>query len=103
MTSVKVMNGNLYIIFDEDDYDTLVSYRLDNGAEIDFSIDDKLVQFVLPNFEVQFNHGPLENVPIEYIESKIDNNNVITLTLKIVNDIKNISFSASSIIHKTYI
>ena len=103
MTSVKVMNGNLYIIFDEDEYDTLVSYRLDNGAEIDFSTDDKLVQFVLPNFEAQFNHGPLENVPIEYIESKIDNNNVITLTLKIVNDIKNISFSASSIIHKTYI
>lgn len=101
MPSVKVINGDLYIIFQENKDDALVSYRLDNGAEIDF-YNDELVQFVLPNFEAQLNQGILSDVPIEYVDTEIVDNR-ITFIIKILNDIKNISINVSSIIHKIYI
>ena len=54
MSQIKVENGDLYISFNENNDDVLVSYKLDNGAEFDF-YDNKLVQLVLTNFENQLN------------------------------------------------
>jgi hypothetical protein len=97
MSQVKVVNNDLYIIFNEID-DVLISYKLDNGAEFDF-YNNELAQIVLPNFESQLNRGSLENVPIELVDTVIDDKK-IKLSIKILNDTINISLDCSSIIHK---
>ena len=99
MPQVKVKNGDLYIIYsDIDDTTSLISYRLDNGAEFDFDNDD-FIQLILPNFESQLNRGVLENVPIDLIDVVIDDTKMI-LSLEIFGDTINISLDCSSIIHK---
>lgn len=98
MSQVKVENGDLYIIFNENKDDVLVSYKLDNGAEFDF-YNNKLVQLVLPNFENQLNRGSLSNVSMELLDVTF-NDTKITLPIKIINDTINISLDCSSIIHK---
>ena len=98
MSQIKVENGDLYIIFNENKDDVLVSYKLDNGAEFDF-YDNKLVQLVLPNFENQLNRGSLSDVSIELLDVTF-NDTKITLPIKIINDTINISLDCSSIIHK---
>lgn len=98
MSQIKVENGDLYIIFNENKDDVLVSYKLDNGAEFDF-YDNKLVQLVLPNFENQLNRGSLSDVSMELLDVTF-NNTKITLPIKIINDTINISLDCSSIIHK---
>lgn len=98
MSQIKVENGDLYIIFNENKDDVLVSYKLDNGAEFDF-YDDKLVQLVLPNFENQLNRGSLSNVSMELLDVTF-NDTKMTLPIKIINDTINISLDCSSIIHK---
>lgn len=98
MSQIKVENGDLYIIFNENKYDVLVSYKLDNGAEFDF-YNNKLVQLVLPNFENQLNRGSLSNVSMELLDVTF-NDTKITLPIKIINDTINISLDCSSIIHK---
>ena len=40
MPQVKIINGDLYIIFKEHKDDMLMSYKLSNGAEVDFFYDD---------------------------------------------------------------
>lgn len=102
MVKIKVINGDLYIFFKENKYDALICYQIDNGVEIDFYNDD-LVQIILPNFESQFNRGSLENVPIECLDIQINEDRNVVLSIKIFNNIHNINFSISSIIHKTYI
>ena len=98
MSQIKVENGDLYIIFNENKDDVLVSYKLDNGAEFDF-YDNKLVQLVLPNFENQLNRGSLSDVPMELLDVTF-NDTKITLPIKIINDTINISLDCGSIIHK---
>lgn len=98
MSQIKVKNGDLYIIFNENKDDVLVSYKLDNGAEFDF-YDNKLVQLVLPNFENQLNRGSLSDVSMELLDVTF-NDTKITLPIKIINDTINISLDCSSIIHK---
>lgn len=98
MSQIKVENGDLYIIFNENKDNVLVSYKLDNGAEFDF-YDNKLVQLVLPNFENQLNRGSLSNVSMELLDVTF-NDTKITLPIKIINDTINISLDCSSIIHK---
>lgn len=98
MSQIKVENGDLYIIFNENKDDVLVSYKLDNGAEFDF-YDNKLVQLVLPNFENQLNRGSLSDVSMELLDVTF-NDTKITLPIKIINDTINISLDCSSIIHK---
>lgn len=98
MSQIKVENGDLYIIFNENQDDVLVSYKLDNGAEFDF-YDNKLVQLVLPNFENQLNRGSLSDVSMELLDVTF-NDTKITLPIKIINDTINISLDCSSIIHK---
>lgn len=98
MSQIKVENGDLYIIFNENKDDVLVSYKLDNGAEFDF-YNNKLVQLVLPNFENQLNRGSLSNVSMELLGVTF-NDTKITLPIKIINDTINISLDCSSIIHK---
>lgn len=98
MSHIKVENGDLYIIFNENKDDVLVSYKLDNGAEFDF-YDNKLVQLVLPNFENQLNRGSLSNVSMELLDVTF-NDAKMTLPIKIINDTINISLDCSSIIHK---
>lgn len=98
MSQIKVENGDLYIIFNKNKDDVLVSYKLDNGAEFDF-YDNKLVQLVLPNFENQLNRGSLSDVSMELLDVTF-NDAKITLPIKIINDTINISLDCSSIIHK---
>lgn len=98
MSQIKVENGDLYIIFNENKDDVLVSYKLDNGAEFDF-YNNKLVQLVLPNFENQLNRGSLSDVSMELLDVTF-NDTKITLPIKIINDTINISLDCSSIIHK---
>ena len=98
MSQIKVENGDLYIIFNKNKDDVLVSYKLDNGAEFDF-YDNKLVQLVLPNFENQLNRGSLSDVSMELLDVTF-NASKITLPIKIINDTINISLDCSSIIHK---
>lgn len=98
MSQIKVENGDLYITFNENKDNVLVSYKLDNGAEFDF-YDNKLVQLVLPNFENQLNRGSLSNVSMELLDVTF-NDTKITLPIKIINDTINISLDCSSIIHK---
>ena len=98
MSQIKVENGDLYIIFNENKDDVLVSYKLDNGAEFDF-YDNELVQLVLPNFENQLNRGSLSDVSMELLDVTF-NDTKITLPIKIINDTINISLDCSSIIHK---
>lgn len=98
MSQIKVENGDLYIIFNENKDDVLVSYKLDNGAEFDF-YDNKLVQLVLPNFENQLNRGSLSDASMELLDVTF-NDTKITLPIKIINDTINISLDCSSIIHK---
>lgn len=98
MSQIKVENGDLYIIFNENKDDVLVSYKLDNGAEFDF-YDNKLVQLVLPNFENQLNRGSLSDVSMKLLDVTF-NDTKITLPIKIINDTINISLDCSSIIHK---
>lgn len=98
MSQIKVENGDLYIIFNKNKDDVLVSYKLDNGAEFDF-YDNKLVQLVLPNFENQLNRGSLSDVSMELLDVTF-NDSKITLPIKIINDTINISLDCSSIIHK---
>ena len=98
MSQIKVENGDLYIIFNENKDNVLVSYKLDNGAEFDF-YDNKLVQLVLPNFENQLNRGSLSNVSMELLDVTF-NDTKITLPIKIINDTINISLDCSSTIHK---
>ena len=98
MTDIKVINGDLYVIFNKNESDVLVSYRLSNGAEIDF-FEDVLVQLILPNFEAQLKRGPLVNVPIEYISAQLIDCEII-LVIKILNDKMNIKIDAESLKHK---
>lgn len=98
MTDIEVINGDLYVIFNKNESDVLVSYRLSNGAEIDF-FEDTLVQLILPNFEAQLGRGPLADVPIEYVSAQLINCE-ITLVIKILNDEMNIKIGAESLRHK---
>jgi hypothetical protein len=98
MTEVKVINGDLYIIFNKNEDDVLVSYRLSNGAEFDF-YEDELVQLILPNFEAQLNRGQLSNLSIDYVGAQFDDY-IITLFIKIVEDTINIKLDASSLMQK---
>ena len=100
MSQVKInMNGDLYVIIKEIDEDaTLVSYRLSNGAELDF-YNDELVQLVLPNFEAQLNRGSLLGLSIDLVDMKINDKKII-LSIKIINDVINITLDCSSIINK---
>lgn len=99
MPQVNVKNGDLYVIFNKiKDDDILISYKLDNGAECDF-YDDKLVHLVLPNFESQLNRGSLEDVPINFVDIKIDGTRII-LSIEIFNDTLNITLDCSSIMNK---
>lgn len=100
MSQVKVVNGDLYIIFQEYKDDTLMSYKLDNGAEIDFFYNDsmeyELSQLILPNFEAQVNRGKLDSVPMELVNTQLTDDKV-TLSIKILNDTVNITLDYSSI------
>lgn len=99
MSQVKIYNGDLYIIIKEiDDNVTLISYKLDNGAELDF-YNDELVQLVLPNFEAQLNRGSLLGLSIDLVDMQINNEKII-LSIKIINDTINITLDCSSIMHK---
>lgn len=98
MSQIKVENGDLYIIFNENKDDVLVSYKLDNGAEFDF-FNNELIQLVLPNFEKQLNRGPLSDVDMELLDVQFNGTKLI-LPLKIVNDTINISLDCSSMEHK---
>lgn len=98
MAEIKVINGDLYIIFNKNEDDVLISYKLDNGAEFDF-YNDELVQLVLPNFENQLNRGSLSDISIELLDITIDKTKIM-LPIKIINDTINISLDCSSIIHK---
>lgn len=94
--SVKVINGDLYIILQEVKDDVLVSYKLDNGAEMDF-IDDELVQIILPNFESQLGRGALDSVPIKLLNSQFVDDSKLILSIQIINDSINITLDCSSI------
>ena len=100
MSQVKVVNGDLYIIFQECQDDPLMSYKLDNGAEIDFFYNDsmeyELSQLILPNFEAQVNRGKLDSVPMELVNTQLTDDKV-TLSIKILNDTINITLDYSSI------
>lgn len=98
MSQIKIENGDLYIIFKDNEYDVLISYKLDNGAEFDFD-GDELVQLVLPHFEAQLNRGSLSNVSIELLDVSFEDTKII-LPIKIINDTITISLDCSSIIHK---
>lgn len=98
MSQIKIENGDLYIIFKDGQYDVLVSYKLDNGAEFDFD-GDELVQLILPKFEAQLNRGSLANVPIELLDVVFEGTKII-LPIKIINDTITISLDCSSIIRK---
>lgn len=98
MSQVKVIDGDLYIIFKEVKNEVLITYRLNNGAEFNF-LDDELVQIVLPNFERQLNRGPLSEVYMKLLDKKIDGTKII-LPLKIINDTINISLDCSSVMQK---
>lgn len=100
MSQVKAINGDLHIIFSENEDDMLMSYKLDNGAEVDFVYDNneeeyKLSQLVLPNFETQFNRGNLENVPMELVKTEITDEKLV-LSVKIINDTINITLDYTS-------
>lgn len=60
--------GDLFIILDEDyDKDVVVSYKLDNGAEIEF-VDDKCVAIVLPAFTAKINRTDIQSVDLESLD-----------------------------------
>lgn len=98
MTEARVSDGDLYIIFADVDDNVLTSCRLDNGAEFDFR-NDELVQIVLPNFEAQLNRGSLLGLSIDLVDVQFQNE-IMILSIKIMNDTINISLDCSSIIHK---
>ncbi len=99
MSQVKVINGDLHIIFQKCEDDMLMSYKLNNGAEIDFSYNDdmeyELSQLVLPRFEAQMNRGDLSEVPMELVDTQLTDEKVI-LSIKILNDTINITLDYSS-------
>ncbi len=95
MSHVQVCNGDLYVIFKEVDNDTLITYKLDNGAEIDF-FDDDLVQIILPHFEEQLNRGCLSDLSIDLINTQLIDEKII-LSIKIIEDTINITLDCSSI------
>lgn len=95
MSQTNIINGDLYIIFQEVD-GVLTSYKLDNGAEVDF-YNDNIVQIVLPNFENQLGRGKLDNVPMELVNTELIDDNHVKLSIKIINDTINITLDFSSI------
>ena len=100
MSQVKVINGDLYVIFEEYGDNTLMSYKLDNGAEVDFFYNDsgevKVAQLVLPKFEAQINRGSLDNVPMELVDAQVTDEEKMILSIKILNDTINITLDYSS-------
>ena len=99
MSQVKVINGDLHIIFRKCEDDMLMSYKLNNGAEIDFFYNDdmeyEISQLVLPRFEAQMNRGDLSEVPMELVDTQLTDEKVI-LSIKILNDTINITLDYSS-------
>ena len=60
--------GDLFLILSEDyDKEAIVTYQLDNGAEVEF-IDDKCVAIVLPSFVSKLNRGSIETVTLESLD-----------------------------------
>ena len=60
--------GDLFLILDDNyDQDIVVSYRLDNGAEVEF-INDKCVAIVLPSFVARLNRGNITDVKLEGLD-----------------------------------
>lgn len=99
MSQVKVINGDLHIIFHKCEDDMLMSYKLNNGAEIDFFYNDdmeyEISQLVLPRFEAQMNRGDLSKIPMELVDTQLTDEKVI-LSIKILNDTINITLDYSS-------
>ena len=69
MTQAKLNDsGDLFLILDDNyNQDTVVTYQLDNGAEVEF-VDDKCVAIVLPSFVAKLNRGPLKDVTLESLD-----------------------------------
>lgn len=76
MQHVKIMNGDLHIIFKEYDEDVVMCYRLDNGSEMEV-VDDELVGLILPNFESQLGRGSLSDKDIKLEDLKVEDENIL--------------------------
>lgn len=80
MSTVKIIGGNLHIVFNDSDEPAVV-YKLDNGAELEFN-NDTLSALILPNFERQLNIGDLSNIDIALLDIQMQDS-VILFTLDI--------------------
>lgn len=71
-------NGDLDIIFNEEKFkeDVLVTYKLDNGAEVDF-YGDEIVALILPNFEAQLGRGSLLGLDISLNDIQMQGNDIL--------------------------
>lgn len=71
-------NGDLDIIFNEEKFkeDILVTYKLDNGAEVDF-YGDEIVALILPNFEAQLGRGSLLGLDISLNDIQMQGNDIL--------------------------
>lgn len=99
MSQAKInTNGDLCIIFKEVEDDVFTSFHLDNGAEFNF-VEDELVELVLPRFDAQLNRGSLLGLSIELVDIHFDNEK-LKLSIKIMDEIINITLDCSSIIDK---
>lgn len=72
MNQVEIINGDLYLIFNESNKKSpIIVEKLDNGAELNF-IDDKLSSLMLPNFEQQLGQGSLSGLEIKLTDVHMD-------------------------------
>lgn len=77
MTQANIdSNGDLHITFSEKTDDVTTTYKLDNGAELDF-IDEELVELILPNFEEQLGRGSLLGLEITVNNVSLDDMTIL--------------------------
>lgn len=96
MTQANIdSNGDLHITFSEKTDDVITTYKLDNGAELDF-IDEELVELILPNFEEQLGRGSLLGLEIKLNDISLDGM-IILFSLDIHGNIINGRVDCSSL------
>lgn len=77
MTQANIdSNGDLHIIFNEKSDDIVTTYKLDNGAELDF-INEDLIELILPNFEMQLGRGSLLGLEITVNDVSLDDMTIL--------------------------
>ena len=83
VTAMIDKNGDLNIVFNKEKFqeDVLTSYKLNNGAEVNF-YGDTIVALILPNFEAQLGQGSLLGLDISLNDIKMQNYVILTYKSK---------------------